>query len=105
MDMGFDHAAWPHTSGEPAGDSAGFDWHELRARFLAAHAVRGEFGPDRAAPMAGGSFHAATAAALADLEAETLGINRNDLGDRKDERATAGAMHGDQAPAIEGDDD
>jgi hypothetical protein len=104
MDMGFDHAALPHEPGDAAEDSAGFDWHGLRARFLAAQACRGEFGPDRAAPMAG-SFHAAAAAALAGYEGGTPGINPNGLGDGKGDRDNPETTPGQRGPAIEGDDD
>jgi hypothetical protein len=105
MDLGFDHAAWPHAQRDAAEDCAEFDWHGLRARFLAAQACRGEFGPDCAAPQAGGSFNPAAAAALADFEGGTPGINPNGLGDRKGDRDKWETTPGQRGPAIEGDDD
>lgn len=102
--MGFDHAAWPLRE-QAARASGAFDWHALRARFLAAQACRDEFGHDRAPPMACGSFNAAAAEALAGYVGDTRGINPNGLVDRKCDWANEQATPGQRGPAIEGDDD
>jgi hypothetical protein len=104
MDMGFDHAAWPLRD-DATSPSEGLDWHGLRARFLAAQACRGEFGHDRSAQLACGSFHAAAAEALADYEGGTPGINPNGLSDRKGDRPHTETTPGQRGPAIEGDND
>ena len=92
MDMGFDHTNWPAPREDRA--PTGFDWHGLRARFLAAQAYRAELAPAFAG-LARGSFDTAAAEALACYEADIPGINPNGLADRKDDRrdeeTTAGA--------------
>jgi hypothetical protein len=105
MDMGFDHAAWPQQGDDPVGGFQPFDWQGLRARFLAAHACRGEIGQERAAPAQQGSFDSTVAAALAGFERDTPGVNPNGLGDRKADRAIEQMTPGQRGPAIEGDND
>jgi hypothetical protein len=102
MDIGFDHTAWPAKGAD--GTPAGFDWHGLRARFLAAQACRAELAPAAEAELPRGSFDAAAAEALARYEAGTPGINPIGLADRKCDRRDEETAPVTRA-TIEGNDD
>jgi hypothetical protein len=103
MDMGFDHTARP--SRREDGEPASFDWHGLRARFLAAQACRAELAPAADGGLAPGSFDSAAAEALAGYERGSRGINPNGLADRKAVRRDDEATPGQAGPTFEGNDD
>jgi hypothetical protein len=103
MDRDFDHTAWP--AGGEDGTPPSFDWHGLRARFLAAQAFRAELAPAAGAKPAGGSFDAAAAEALAGYEAGTPGINPIGLADRKGNPRDKETTPGQPRPTLEGNDD
>lgn len=88
MDMGFNHDAWPQSQGQGAESGAvngRFDWHGLRARFLAAQAFRQahEVNGQPVERAAGASFDRSTAQALAHFENALHGINLEDSADGK----------------------
>jgi len=105
MDMGFDHKAWQNGRPNTERAAPAFDWHGLRARFLAAQACRGEMGFERAAPPVAGSFDAGAAASLAGYTSGKPDINPIDLGECKAEQDNNQTTPAHPGPAIEGEDD
>lgn len=103
MDIGFDHTARPSAREDHAATS--FDWHGLRARFLAAQAYRAALAPPPGEEPARGSFDAAAAETLAGYEGGTPGINPNGLADRKADRPDGETTPGHASPTFEGNDD
>lgn len=88
MDMGFNHDAWPQSQGQGAESGAvneRFDWHGLRARFLAARAFRQaqEVNGPAFDGATGASFDRSAAQALAHFENALHGINLEDSADGK----------------------
>ncbi|MEO7383682.1 MAG: hypothetical protein ABIU18_02000 [Novosphingobium sp.] len=53
------------------------DWHGLKTRFLAAHALRREMELQNAAAVAGGSFTSESAQVLASRRENSRGVNPN----------------------------
>ena len=78
MDLRFDHGAMRELAGfapPQSDDLASPDWFGLKARFVAAHALRREFESQSAATALGGSFTSETAHVLASRRQTEQAVN------------------------------
>lgn len=117
MDLGFTQQGWSfaRTDAEIDGDGrALFDWHGLRARFLAARACQAALLGESQAPRSalgsavtrpGASFDCKAARLVAAFGEGQPDVNPNALADGKSTQANDCAVTGKVVPVIEGNDD
>ncbi len=117
MDLGFAQQGWPFARSDAGVEGDGrspFDWHGLRARFLAARAsqgaLQGEFqtlgtAAGNAISWASGSFDARAARLIAGYGDGQPDVNPNALANGKGAQAKELPPPATSWPVIEGNDD
>ena len=103
MDLNFDHSALCDLAGyspSPVEHRCTPDWPGLKARFVAAHALRREIVLQNAV-AAGGSFTSETAGVLASRRENSQRVNRNASANCKPPHANEANIAGASYPASE----
>lgn len=104
MELGFDHSDLLGGLQSPPAESARanlLDWAGLKARFLAAHALRIELERLNAEEPPGGSFLLAGERVLSLTCSASRGVNPSALGKGKESSAIESDIPGFASPAIE----
>lgn len=104
MDLTFDHSALRDLAGSSSAHvdaQATPDWFGIKARFLAAHALRREIALQGSAFAPGGSFTSESAGVLAARRENSTAVNPNASGNGKPLYANAANIAGHTYPARE----